>query len=148
MDTDKTNKINQDNGGLRLDGGKAPIHLIPPEAILALASHYGKGADKYEPRNWERGMDWSRVYDSLQRHALAFQMGEDYDPETGTHHMVCAAWNALALYVYHFRGAGMDDRPAMGPLNKTMHDQMLAAQRVLYDRASNPDRTWNVMGGK
>lgn len=46
----------------------------------------------------------------MQRHALAWAKGEDFDEETGTHHMVSAAWNALALYSYYVRNLGADDR--------------------------------------
>lgn len=115
MDTIKT-----DNGGLRYNTGKAPIHLIPPEVIEAHAEHYRKGAEKYEPRNWERGMDWSKCYDSLMRHSLAWMRGEDIDPENGSHHMVAVMWNAAALYWYWLKKVGKDDRPtytaAAGPM--------------------------------
>lgn len=97
-------------GGVRYDAGKPPIHLIPAEAILALAEHYGKGAQKYEPRNWEKGMDWSRCYNSLMRHALAWNLGEDADKETDSHHMIAVAWNAIALYFYAVKSLGTDDR--------------------------------------
>ena len=55
------------SGALRDDNGKAPIHLIPPDVILRLARVYQYGAKKYAPRNWEKGMDWSRMYDSAMR---------------------------------------------------------------------------------
>ena len=98
--------------GLRYDDGKPRVDLVPPEVILALAAHYTVGAKKYEEHNWEKGMKWSRCYSSLMRHALAWQAGEDYDQETKTHHAVCVAWNALALYWYHIKGVGEDDRYA------------------------------------
>jgi len=99
------------NTGLRYDEGKAPISLIPPDIILAYAEHMRKGATKYQPRNWEKGMNWSRCYDSLQRHALAWFNGEDYDQETGSHHMIAVVWNAGALFWYSLKGIGKDDRP-------------------------------------
>lgn len=99
-----------DNTGLRYNKGKPPIHLIPPEAITALAQHYQRGADKYKERNWELGMKYSHCYNSLMRHALAWWQGEDKDPETGTHHMIAVAWNAIALFIYWLRGIGTDDR--------------------------------------
>ena len=69
------------------------------------------GARKYAPRAWEVGMDWSRCFSALQRHAWKWQAGEEYDPETGAHHMTAAAWNAMALFVYEARNVGKDDRP-------------------------------------
>lgn len=97
--------------GLRYNEGKPRFDLIPPEAELALAEHYLVGAKKYAERNWELGMDWMKVYASLRRHENAWHRGEDYDPESGTHHMIAVAWNAIALYTYAMRGLGQDDRP-------------------------------------
>lgn len=109
-----------DNGGLRYDDSKPRIDLIPTDALLSLAEVYTKACTpskefpegKYPPRNWERGMLWSRCYNSLMRHTLAWQAGEDKDAESGLHHMAHVAWNALALLSYYLRGIGSDDRPS------------------------------------
>lgn len=106
-------KIVPDNGGLRHNAGKPRFDLVPPEAMVALADHFRKGAEKYADRNWERGMDWGKCFASMERHAWSWMNGEDFDPETGSHHMVAVAWNALALYVYSVRGIGVDDRPKL-----------------------------------
>lgn len=99
------------NGALRYDDGKIRYDLIPADALEALALVYTKGAIKYAPRNWEKGMSWSRCFGSLMRHSWAFWKGEEIDPETGCHHMAMVAWNALALCAYQKRGIGEDDRP-------------------------------------
>lgn len=99
-----------EGGGLRYDTGKARYDLIPPEALEELAQHYRRGAEKYEPRNWEKGMAWGKCFAAMMRHAWAFWRGETNDPETGTHHMISVAWNALAIFTYHTRGVGDDDR--------------------------------------
>lgn len=62
-------------------------------------------------RNWEKGMDWSRVYSSLMRHLLAWWNGEDNDPETGLPHVAHIATNAAFLVAYNARNVGKDDRP-------------------------------------
>ena len=103
--------IKQDGGGLRYNEGKARYDLVPPEFMDAIAAHYERGSKKYAPRNWERGMSWCSCFASLMRHGWAWMRGEDIDPETGTHHMVSVAWNAIALYTYSVRKAGEDDRP-------------------------------------
>jgi hypothetical protein len=102
-----------DGGGKRFDDGKPRYDLVPPEAMDALADHYRKGAKKYEDRNWERGMAWGKCFASMMRHAWAWMRGEEYDVETGTHHMIAVAWNAIALFVYHERKIGNDDRNIM-----------------------------------
>lgn len=100
------------NGGLRFDQGKTPYHLLPPELMHGVAEILAFGAQKYAPRNWEKGMDWSRVYSSLQRHLQAWWGGEDKDPETGMPHLWHVACNAAFLVAYEKRGVGNDDRPS------------------------------------
>jgi len=100
-----------DGQGLRYNDGKPRFDLLPPEALKALAAHYGKGAEKYAARNWERGMDWCKCFASLERHSWAWMGGEDIDPENGSHHMIAVAWNAIALFTYAMRNIGTDDRP-------------------------------------
>lgn len=101
----------QDTGDhLRKDDGKLRFDLLPPEAVEALVALYTRGAQKYTPRGWEEGMAWSRCLGSLMRHLWKWIRGEDYDAETGAHHMIAVAWNAFALYTYHVRNKGTDDR--------------------------------------
>lgn len=97
--------------GVKHDAGKAPLHLLPPDALLAIAEVLRTGALKYGPRNWEEGMDWSRVYGAALRHMLAWWAGEDDDPETRLSHLAHAATNLMFLVAYEQRGAGKDDRP-------------------------------------
>lgn len=101
-----------DGGAVHHDGDKEPIHLIPPEALMALATVYKFGAGKYsDPRNWEKGMEWSRLYDSAMRHMLKFWNGEDDDPESGLPHIWHAMWNVCALVWYRNHHGDLDDRP-------------------------------------
>jgi hypothetical protein len=83
--------------------------LIPPEFLWELATHYGKGALKYADRNWEKGYKWSLSLDALERHLTAMKMGEWLDPETGTPHIICVAWHAIALFIFHRRKLGTND---------------------------------------
>jgi hypothetical protein len=98
--------------GKRYDVGKPRYDLIPPEVLDQLAMLYTVGADKYEERNWEKGMSWSRVFNPLMRHAWAFWRGETHDPETKMNHMIHVAWNALALahYCGNDKYKKLDDR--------------------------------------
>jgi hypothetical protein len=108
------------DGGVKYDEGKARMDLVPPEAIFALGTILGDGAKKYEERNWERGMDWGRVYGACLRHLLAWWGGRgpvsrsflfgDLDPETKRSHL----WHAFAclsfLITYEERSIGNDTR--------------------------------------
>ena len=48
--------------------GKGRYDLLSPFATRRLAKWYELGAQKYAPRNWERGMPFSRYIDSAKRH--------------------------------------------------------------------------------
>lgn len=98
-------------GGVKYDGGKLRYDLIAPEALEGLAKVYTIGAKKYGDRNWENGIDFSRVYSALQRHAWAWWAGEEFDPD-GQHHMDSVMWNAATLRAFIARGLrNFDDRP-------------------------------------
>jgi Domain of unknown function (DUF5664) len=96
--------------GLRYDAGKLRFDLLPFEAMEEVVKVYTVGAAKYAPRNWEKGMSWSRVLASLFRHLWKFWKGEQIDEETGCHHMAHVTWNALALLHYDIKKVGSDDR--------------------------------------
>jgi hypothetical protein len=98
--------------GRKNDGGKDPWHLVPWDAVRGIVRVLEFGAIKYEARNWEKGMDWSRCYAALQRHLVAwFQDREKRDPETGYSHLWHAGCCLLFLIAYEIRGVGNDDRP-------------------------------------
>lgn len=91
--------------------------LIPVEFLWALAEHYGVGARKYADRNWERGYKWSLSLDASERHKAQFLLGERFDKETGSHHLIAAIWHLVALYIFDMRNLGTNDITApMAPL--------------------------------
>ena len=96
----------------------ARFSLIPREFLWALAEHYGVGARKYADRNWEAGYNWSLSLDALERHLNQFLLGERYDEETGSHHLICVAWHACALFCYDIWGVGTDNIRSQRPLAK------------------------------
>ena len=89
----------------------ARFDLLPPDIMWELAEHYGKGARKYADRNMERGYPWSKSYAACQRHLNAFWSGEDTDAETGSLHLIAAAWHCVTLAWFFRHGAGEDNRP-------------------------------------
>ena len=103
-----------DNGGVKYDGEKLPMHLIPPELDAAVAAVLGYGAAKYADRNWERGMNWSRPYAALMRHMDAWWTRDDRDDDTGMSHLWHAACNIAMLIAFEARQHGADDRPEDG----------------------------------
>jgi hypothetical protein len=96
--------------GVKADGEKVRIDLIPPEAIFAIAEVLTFGAKKYSDRNWEMGMSWGRVYGALMRHLWAWWRGEKLDPETNLSHLWHAGCCIAFLITYEARGIGTDTR--------------------------------------
>lgn len=81
--------------------GKGAFELITPFAEDRLALWYEAGAEKYELRNWEKGIKFSRLMQSTMRHINKWRKGmRDED------HLAAAAWNLFGMI--HFEGTGQD----------------------------------------
>ena len=85
--------------------------LIPPKPLMLLAELYGRGAQKYSDRNWERGYPYSWSFSAAQRHMWQFWGGQDRDFEMKVPHPICAAFHMFAITDFMFRDVGEDDRP-------------------------------------
>lgn len=102
-------RITSETGGQK--GRKlARMDLIPPGPLMELAKVYGFGATKYDDHNYIKGYDWSLSYGAMQRHLMAWAMGEDIDPESGQLHLAHAAWHCFCLMLFGQEGIGNDDR--------------------------------------
>lgn len=93
-------RVTSATGGAK--GSKpARFDMIPTDALWELAEQYGKGAEKYAPvnglDNWRNGYDWSLSFAAAFRHLTAAMGGEDIDAETGSKHVIAAAWHMFAL---------------------------------------------------
>lgn len=95
---------------LKYDTNKNPLELLPVEALEAVGEILRHGAYKYEPRNWEKGMKWSRLYGAALRHLFAWWRGEKNDPDSGLSHLAHAACCLMFLLTYEIRGVGDPDR--------------------------------------
>lgn len=96
--------------GTKHDGGKAPLALIAPSWLFGVAEVLGFGQKKYHAWNWTGGFQWSRLSSAAQRHILAWQSGEDIDPESGLHHLLHASCCLMFAYCHVRHGLGTDDR--------------------------------------
>lgn len=119
---EEVNLVKKEDLGLRYNKGKTKFSLIPAHWTRVLAQILTKGAEKYAPRNWEKGLVHSEVLDSLYRHLDAFLSGERYDPETKCHHLGHVAWNALALMTFDLNDTGSDDLPEEDLVRPTMEE--------------------------
>jgi hypothetical protein len=101
---------------LKFDKEKIRLELIPPEFLWATGRGLSYGARKYSPGNWAtgEGFEWSRLYGALQRHLTQWNGGEDYDAESGNHHLDHACCMLAFLVAHIERKHGKDDRRETG----------------------------------
>ncbi len=75
--------------------GKSRPDLISPYAQLRKGQWLRLGAEKYDERNWEKGMKISRCIASLERHLCEYKMGL-----TNEDHLAAIAVNAEFIMHY------------------------------------------------
>lgn len=120
--------------GVKHDSGKLPMDLLPFDALVAVATAAGVpltelpwyairevvrvlafGANKYAPRNWEKGIAHSRTFAACQRHIMSYVLGEHEDPETKLHPLAHAGCEGLFALAFECRRSNpnlnVDDRP-------------------------------------
>lgn len=77
--------------GLKYDGGKPRWDLLlagMPLALEEVVRVLTYGSAKYADHNWQHvERPHERYLAAGLRHEAAYQRGEDYDPETGLHHL-------------------------------------------------------------
>jgi len=85
-----------ETGAVRDSGeGKPRPDLFSPFAMERIGRWLEQGARKYEPRNWEKGMNYVRVAASLHRHLMMY-MQHDRSED----HLAALAVNASFLMHY------------------------------------------------
>ena len=95
---------------MKFDSGKLPVNLLSSEALLQTAAVLKFGADKYHAHNWRDGFAWSRPLAAAMRHIMAFNDGEDKDPESGLSHLAHAACCIMFLLEFEKTHPHLDDR--------------------------------------
>lgn len=90
-----------------MSAGKGRMDLLSPFANIRTSKWLEKGAEKYSPRNWEKGIPFSSLLDSAMRHLEKFKAGM-----TDEDHLAAARFGLDALM--HFQALGrkdLDDLP-------------------------------------
>ena len=99
--------------GQKFDTDKPRMDLVPAEGLEEVAKAFTFGAVKYGDHNWRGGIKWTRLGAASLRHIYAWLRGEDYDSESGLHHLSHAICCLLMLVSYEKMGARvkeLDDR--------------------------------------
>jgi len=96
--------------GMKFDTDKLPVNLLSTEAMLQIAAVLKFGANKYHAHNWRNGFAWSRPLAAAMRHIMAYNDGEDKDPESGLSHLAHAACCIMFLLEFEKTHPNLDDR--------------------------------------
>lgn len=119
--------------GVKNDQHKIRWDLVPFDAVNEVAKVLTFGAEKYESRNWELGMDWSRAFGAAQRHLTRWFHGQDKDKETELTHLASACCCLFFLLSWEIRKVGNDDRPKLDP-KVLQHMDDVDFMQNLFDR--------------
>lgn len=108
-----------DTGAQRdVQEGKPRPDLMSPFAMERVGYVFARGAEKYEERNWEKGMPLSRYLASAERHLMQFKQGD-----TDEDHLAQAVWNLCAILHHQEVGPpGLDDLPHYERLTKPIQN--------------------------
>lgn len=98
----------------RYNAGKPRLSMIDEaaHALIGVAEVLEFGARKYARSNWQKGLPFTEVLDSMRRHQIAWLNGEDLDPESGLPHVDHILCNALFLASLTRSKPEFDDRTA------------------------------------
>jgi hypothetical protein len=90
--------------GIKYDGGKVRMELVPLLGIEAVAKVITFGSAKYGEHNWRKGLKFGRIQGAMLRHLTAIEGGEELDPESGLPHAYHVACNAIFLATFVAEG--------------------------------------------
>lgn len=110
--------------------GKGRFDLLQFRAIWEVAKVLERGAEKYDARNWEKGIPMSAFIDSGVRHLSRFMMDHQDEP-----HLAMACWNFLCALDTMLR-------IKEGKLPDTLWDVPVSLETVkdIHDKIKKPDK--------
>ena len=114
-------------------GTKINTHLVPYEAIAAMAVSLEYGATKYDPTNYTKGQKESTLLASIDRHTRAIMRAEEIDEDSDLPHY-CMLAGSVAMYAtLASRGTLIKDLPGPGKDARSVSHISREAQQKLRD---------------
>jgi hypothetical protein len=77
----------ESSAGVKNDSEKVDLSLLTRASMEAEATALMFGAKKYHRHNFRKGFENHRLIAAAMRHIVAFNDGEDLDPESGLCHL-------------------------------------------------------------
>lgn len=118
--------------GIKHDQQKLRYDLLTTEALDAIAEVLTYGAAKYADRNWEKGIEYGRVFGALMRHMWAWWRGEDTDPESGLSHLAHAGCNIVFLLTFARRGCYADKYDNRPDVSRNQSQSVSASTKDMF----------------
>lgn len=99
--------------------------FVPRGELEGIGRALEFGARKYAPRNWERGIAYSKIFSAACRHAEALARGERVAEDSGLPHENHFWCDYMFLVVFATRGRDLDldDRPEPVPAVRASVDE-------------------------
>ena len=98
--------------GVKYDGEKPRMHLLPPKAILEVGKVLTFGANKYDEENWRKLEDLQNRYSSAAlRHIFAHNDGSILDDDSGLSHLAHAICCLLFKLEIELEQKDKEERP-------------------------------------
>lgn len=119
-------------------GTKTQTHLVPYEAILAIARGLNYGAEKYGAGNYKLGLSMLDLLMSVERHCRALMNGEWIDGDSQLKHVDMLASSVAVLCQNTSSGAVIWDVVARHPHELDISE--LAAMSKSTELAAAQDR--------
>ncbi len=108
MIQDSGNRREFETGAVRdIQTGKGRMDLLPACALIRLSKHFENGVQKYEERNWEKGIPIHSFIDSGLRHIMNY-----LDGKTDEDHLCAATWNLMCAMWTEEKRPDLQDIPS------------------------------------
>lgn len=123
--------------GVKFDGEKPDVSLVPSGALLEEAYVWSAGKKKYTAYNWYSGIEYSRILAAIGRHYELLKAGIDLDYETKRHHAAAIRCGCAMLIEFDLDGRKqLDDRMPRTEENK-QHIEAMTKGEYVWDILSS-----------
>ena len=129
--------------GIKYDGEKPRMHLLPPKAIIEVAKVLTFGANKYDEENWKKLENLQSRYTSgALRHIFAHMDGEDLDSESNVSHLA----HAICCLLFKLE-IELEDAKNKEKESRELNEQKYSTRDQSFESDRLVDKSYNEKGG-
>lgn len=115
---------------------------VPFAVVCEMGVAMLEGARKYGRNNWRASGAAASIYvDAAIGHIMAWNMGEETDPDSGVSHLTKAMVSLAVLRDAQINGVMVDDRPPSVDLAQ-LQDHLQEAVDGIFERIPQPQEPW------